>query len=72
MPFPYTYLTAGQEQEITALQNEIGAYVDLQLGRWVLGEDEISDASFDAFEQKLNELGLPAFLAFWQAALDNR
>lgn len=72
MPFPYTYLTADQEKEISALQSEIGAYVDLQLARWVLGEEEISDASFEAFASTLNELGLPAFLAFWQDILDNR
>ena len=44
----------------------------MQIARWVLGEEEISDATFAAFETKLNEMGLPAFLAFWQDVLDHR
>lgn len=72
MPFPYVTLNREQQEEITALQNEIGAYVDLSLARWVLGEEEISDESFAAFEATLNEKGLPAFLAFWQARLNEQ
>jgi len=72
LPMPYLSLTEAQEKEIDALQNEIGPYVDIQLGRWVLGEEEITDESFAAFEQTLNEKGLPAFLALWQEALDAR
>jgi len=70
MPFPYYCLTAEQQEQIDALQAEIGLYVDMQLARWVLGEEEISDASFSAFEAHLNDLGLPAFLEFWQSVLD--
>ncbi len=72
MPFPYFSLTDEQAREIALLQEKIGAYVDLQLGRWVLGEEEISDASFAGFEQNLNDLGLPAFLSFWQNVLDQQ
>ena len=72
MPMPYLSLTAEQETYITALQNKIGPYVDVQLARWVLGEEEISDESFAQFEQTLYDLGLSDFLAFWQSALDAR
>ncbi|MBR1585310.1 MAG: extracellular solute-binding protein [Clostridia bacterium] len=72
MPFPYVSLTKEQEKTITELQNAIGAYVDIQLARWVLGEEEITDAAFDQFEQTLNELGLPAFLTFWQDVLEQQ
>ena len=72
MPFPYYTLTREQESKVTALQNEIGYYVDMQLARWVLGEEEISDETFAAFENKLQELGLNDFLAFWQDILDQR
>ena len=71
MPFPYYSLTEEQAQRIAPLQNAIGFYVDEQLARWVLGEDEISDASFDAFEAHLKELGLEEFLSFWQDVLDD-
>lgn len=72
MPFPYYALTKAQEAEIAPLQAEIGYYVDMQLARWVLGEEEITDESFARFEQKLNELGLDRFLAFWQDVLDRQ
>lgn len=70
-PFPYYSLTRAQQDEITPLQNQIGYYVDMQIARWVLGEEEISDASFSAFERTLDEMGLPTFLAFWQNVLEN-
>lgn len=71
-PFPYYHLTRSQEEEIAPLQAEIGYYVDMQLARWVLGEEEISDAGFADFESTLNELGLERFLAFWQDVLDHQ
>ena len=70
MPFPYYNLTEEQSGYIAPLQNAIGFYVDEQLARWVLGEDEITDESFAAFETRLNELGLNEFSAFWQDVLD--
>ena len=70
-PFPFYYLTNAQQAQVSSLQNAIGYEVDLQLAQWVLGEEEISDETFDAFEQKLNELGLQDFLAFWQDVLDH-
>ena len=69
-PFPYYALTKEQVDQITPLQNKIGYYVDMQLARWVLGEEEISDQAFVDFERTLDELGLPAFLQFWQDVLD--
>ena len=35
-----------------------------------VGEEEITDEAFDAFEAKLQELGLNEFLSFWQEVLD--
>ena len=70
-PFPSYALTQAQKDEITPLQNAIGYYVDEQIGRWVLGEEEISDESFAAFENKLDELGLNEFMTFWQNILNN-
>ncbi|MBQ9264813.1 MAG: hypothetical protein IJ189_11495 [Clostridia bacterium] len=71
-PFPYVSLTTAQEAEVTRMQNQLGAYVDVQLARWVLGEETISDASFEQFKNTLEEKGLSAFLAFWQDVLDHR
>ena len=70
MPFPYYTLTAEQSETVAPLQEKLGYYVDMQIARWVLGEEEISDESFAAFEEKLQELGLKEFLAFWQDVLN--
>lgn len=69
-PFPYYALTEAQQQEIAPLQAAIGRLVDETMARWVLGEIEISDDTFAAFEQQLNDAGLPAFMDFWQKILD--
>ena len=70
MPFPYYTLSREQQETIAPLQAQLGYYVDMQIARWVNGEEEISDESFSAFTAKLEELGLNDFLAFWQDVLD--
>ena len=70
MPYPYYTLTREQSDTVAPLQAQLGYYVDMQIARWVLGEEEISDESFAAFEEKLNEFGLNDFLAFWQDVLN--
>ena len=71
-PFPAVYLTPEQQAEIAPLQAKIGEYTDVMFGRWVTGDEEISDASFIRFEETLNELGLQEFLDFWQRVLDQQ
>ena len=70
LPFPRYPLNDEQAALITPLQNAIGAETDLQAGRWIIGEDEMDDASIAAFREKLNSLGLEQFMQFWQQALD--
>ena len=71
-PFPYFALSAAQAAQIAPLQSKIGRLVDESIARWVLGETEISDESFQAFEQQLQQAGLEEFMRFWQAVLDGR
>ena len=71
-PFPRYSLNRAQSDTVAEMQNRIGYEVDMQLARWVLGEDEISDESFAAFEARLNEYGLQDFLAFWQGVLEQQ
>ena len=70
LPFPDIHLTAEQTARVIALQNKLGLEVDLQSGRWIIGEDELTDASVAAFREKLDSLGLPEFMSFWQQLLD--
>ena len=69
-PMPYVTLTEEQENKVSALQAGLGRCVDLHIARWVLGEEEISDASFAQFHEELEQLGLREFMAFWQEILD--
>ena len=66
MPFPYYSLNREQLEKVTALQKQIGYEVDMQIARWVLGEEELTDESFGAFREEMNRLGLNEFLQFWQ------
>lgn len=65
-PFPYYYLNQKQCAYITPLQNAIGREVDMQLARWVNGEDLFDEASYQTFINKLYDLGLDQFVSFWQ------
>ena len=71
-PFPYVALTAAQQAEIAPLQSALGRLVDESIARWVTGETEISDQSFEDFEKKLYEAGLEQFMNIWQQVLDGR
>ena len=70
MPFPYYTLSREQSETVAPLQEQLGYYVDMQIARWVLGEEEISDESFAAFEAKLEEMNVKEFLSFWQDVLN--
>ena len=71
-PMPYLNLSREQEKEIAGLQSKIGPCVDIAIANWVMGEEEISDASFEKFYSELDSLGLADFLRFWQDAVDRR
>ena len=46
--------------------------LDESIARWVIGETEISDETFAAFEAQLRDAGLDRFMNFWQQVLDGR
>lgn len=69
-PFPPFPLSQAQIEEIAPLQAQLGRYVDESIARFVIGEVEINDENIAAFHQQLEDLGLTAFLDFWQAIYD--
>lgn len=71
-PFPPFSLTAQQEAQIAPLQRELGRYVDESIARFVVGEWPLDDTQYAAFQEHLEALGLPDFLAFWQGILDKQ
>ncbi len=69
-PFPPFKLNAEDQSKITAMQNVLGAYVDSRLGRFVMGQVELNDENWAAYEKGLEEAGLADFVSFWQAVAD--
>lgn len=66
-PFPASVtLTAEESAYAAALQQELGAYVDISLARFVLGEVPINDETIAAFREGLSQRGMEDMIAFWQ------
>ena len=72
MPFPYYILTEEQDAYIGPMQTQIGRFVDESLARFVIGEVPLTDESWQDYLTKLNDLGLPAFVDFWQQVYDGQ
>lgn len=65
-PFPTYTLTTEENARVTALQLELGAYVDETLARMVLGETAINAETKAEFLQGLQDRGMQDMIAFWQ------
>jgi len=66
-PFPSTYtLTQEQNAYAAALQQELGAYVDVSFAQFVLGEKPINEETIADFRKGLSERGVEDMIAFWQ------
>ena len=72
LPFPLFTLTKEQQEAVSPMQMEIGRYVDESLARFVIGENPLTDESWQAYLAGLNDLGLGAFVDFWQQVLDGQ
>ncbi|MBQ8081086.1 MAG: extracellular solute-binding protein [Clostridia bacterium] len=69
LPFPQVELSEAEREKMLPLQYQLGKEVDLQLARWVIGEETLDDGSWQAYLARLDELGLSDFLTFWQGKL---
>ena len=69
-PFPLYDLTDEQIAFITPLQNDIGYYVDMQIARWVIGEEPFDETTYATFKETLQSKNVDAFIEFWQNILD--
>ena len=69
-PFPYFTLSNAEESEVFVMQLDLGREVDVQLARWVRGDEELTPDSYKAFIDKLyTEYRLQEFKDFWQNIL---
>lgn len=66
MPFPLVYLSREDEQRVAELQAGIAPYVEQQLSAFVTGDLELTDDTWEAFQQGIRDRGLPEMTAIWQ------
>lgn len=69
LPVARCYLSAAQQAEVDALQSRLGQAVDLAIGRFATGEDELTDESWNAFVEGVKADG-ERLAAIFQEALD--
>ncbi len=66
LPFPYYSLTREEENQIQPLQKELATYVDENLAKFVLGEVELTEETWQEYLQGFDTATVEAFLSFWQ------
>lgn len=70
-PFPVTWPTdAAVEERIAALQEALGACVDMAIANFAMGKTELNDNTWNAFLEELRALGAEEFVSLWQAKYD--
>lgn len=70
MPFPPYSLTAQEQAQVSALQSDLGKYIDESLVRFITGEWPLDDAHLQMFREELKILGATQFIAAWQNILN--
>lgn len=69
LPYPIVTLSAADSQRVNTLQYELGKYLDTAMSRFIIGEVELTDESWQIFQDTLREKGLDEFMSIWQNAL---
>ena len=69
MPYPLVALEKADQQRVNELQYQLGKTFDNQMSRFILGEIELTDKTWQSFIDSLYGLGLDEFLTIWQNAL---
>lgn len=68
-PYPLVYLTEKAQERVNAIQLELGAYAETTMLRFVTGDIALTDENWDAYVNKLDDLGLQEMIDIWQSAL---
>ena len=68
-PYPLVYLTEEAQERVNAIQLELGAYAETTMLRFVTGDIALTDENWDAYVNKLDDLGLQEMIDIWQSAL---
>ena len=68
--YPDVLFTAEQEKRLSVLRTDIHSYVERMVARWIVGDEELSDASWKAFQDQLQKMGLQDLLSIYQQTYD--
>ena len=72
MPYPLVYLTEEQQTRVDELIWNIGKYAEYQMVWFVTGDAELNDETWQAFCNRVKELGIDEMVSIWQTAADNQ
>ncbi len=72
LPFPQFTLSKEQLETISPMQLEIGRYVDESLAKFVIGETDLNDETWQEYLDNLDGMGLSPFVSFWQKVLSEQ
>jgi putative aldouronate transport system substrate-binding protein len=61
--------TQAESQEYASIMQEINTFVDEQTARWLLGTDPITDATWNAYINRINSMNIARAIAIQNAAL---
>lgn len=67
-PAPLVYWSQEDHARLQAIQLDLGAYAETTMIRFVTGDIPLTDESWNAYLQGLNERGLQEMLDLWQRA----
>ena len=66
IPFPQVILNADDEARIAEIQKELSAWAEQSMARFVTGDIELTDETWDEFCRTAGEKGLAEMISLWQ------
>ena len=69
-PYPLVYLTEEEQARVDEIQLQLSKYAEQTMAWFVTGDMELSDENWQAFCQRVEELGLSEMVGIWQQALE--
>ena len=70
LPYPQVWLSAEDQETILSIQYDLSDYAEKAMACFVTGDTPLDDEHWNAFTEKLNELGLEKLIAIWQKAAE--
>jgi putative aldouronate transport system substrate-binding protein len=69
-PFPTVTLTNDQQRVMDTVWTDLNTYIEESLGSFWTGQTALNDASWNAYLNQINSLGMPQIIALKQSILD--